>query len=93
MRRAHVPGGGRAVTAALCWSVIAVVPSGDGLGTCGHEHDTADEATMCPWTPEVWPETCDLLVREFRRDDGRERSRGRQLQLFGRPLRQRGRAA
>lgn len=50
-----------------CWSVIAVLESGQGIGTCGHEHETAAEATVCPWTPEPWPEVCDLLVRQVRR--------------------------
>lgn len=78
------------MTARLCWAVIAVVASGDGLGTCGHGHETAEEATMCPWTPDPWPEVCDLLVRQVRADDGRRRRQPRQLSLFGHALRQRG---
>lgn len=51
--------------AALVWTVIAVDGHGHGHGTCGHEHATADEATLCPWDPER-PLVCDLLVREVR---------------------------
>jgi hypothetical protein len=78
----------------LCWQVISVLATGSGLGTCGHDHETADEATLCPWTPDPWPEVCDLLVRQVRRVSPEERARTeakrpRQLPLFGRPLRQR----
>ncbi|MGN6107453.1 MAG: hypothetical protein ACTHU0_20255 [Kofleriaceae bacterium] len=83
------------MTAPLCWQVIAVVATGHGLGTCGHHHVTSDEATACPWTPDPWPEVCDLLVRKVRVVSSAERDRAdakrpRQLPLFGRPLRQGG---
>jgi hypothetical protein len=73
--------------APLHWEVCAVLASGAGNGRCRHEHATAAEATMCPWTPEPWPEVCDLLVRQVRTADGRRRAprgRDRQLELFAR---------
>jgi hypothetical protein len=70
------------------WEVIAVLPDGNGLvgksgfrQTCGHRHASADEATMCPWTPDPWPEQCDLLVRQFRTPD--KRTMPEQGKLFG----------
>lgn len=54
--------------APLTWVVIAVLGTGQGIGDCGHQHETADEATLCPWTPDPWPEQCDLLVRQVRAD-------------------------
>lgn len=55
------------------WRVIAVLADGRGLGDCGHDHICDLEAFACPWTPDPWPEVCDLLVREVRdrRFDGR----------------------
>lgn len=53
--------------APLCWTVIAVDGAGQGHGNCGHAHDTADEATACPWDPPR-PVVCDLLVRQVRRE-------------------------
>ena len=72
------------------WTVIAVDAVGQGHGTCGHEHSTADEATMCPWDPER-PVVCDLLVRRVRADDGRRRPQAAQLAMpwGGHRLRQR----
>ncbi len=54
------------MTAPLHWEVIAVLASGQGIGSCRHQHATADEATLCPWAPQPWPEVCDLLVRQVR---------------------------
>jgi hypothetical protein len=61
------------MTAALHFEVIAVLGDGhvlrgpDGFAArCRHDHATADEATLCPWTPEPWPRCCDLLVRQVR---------------------------
>ena len=50
------------------WRVIAVDARGEGHGTCGHAHSSADFATMCPWEPAGWDAmtVCDLLVREVR---------------------------
>jgi hypothetical protein len=77
--------------ARLIWTVIAVDGAGQGHGTCGHEHATADEATLCPWDPER-PVVCDLLVRQVRADDGRRRRGSAQLAMpwGGHRLRQRG---
>lgn len=58
--------GRRADAAPLCWTVIAVTDGGKGIGTCGHEHGSSEEATMCPWTPTPWPDVCALLVRQVR---------------------------
>lgn len=58
------------MSAALHWTVIAVDGEGHGHGVCGHQHATADEATLCPWDPER-PEVCDLLVRQVRTDQPR----------------------
>lgn len=52
------------------WTVIAVDGEGQGHGVCGHQHATADEATLCPWDPER-PVVCDLLVRRVRTDQPR----------------------
>lgn len=64
--------------APLHWEVLAMVPrSVDGAtvglanpdgstARCGHRHGTADEASACPWTPDPWPEVCDLFVRQVR---------------------------
>lgn len=38
--------------------------------------DTAEEATLCPWTPDPWPRCCDLLVRQVRAN-----RRGQQREL------------
>jgi hypothetical protein len=58
---------------ALHWEVIAVLADdsclvgANGLfQRCHHEHATQAEAEACPWTPEPWPEVCDLLVRQVR---------------------------
>ena len=50
------------------WQVIAVDARGEGHGTCGHAHSSADFATLCPWEPAGWDQmpVCDLLVREVR---------------------------
>lgn len=48
------------------WAVIGVLESGHSVGRYGHQHATVGEATLCPWTPDPWPEVCDLLVRQFR---------------------------
>lgn len=58
----------RAAAAPLCWVVIAVLASGQGISDCGHQHATDEEAFACPWTPDPWPEVCDLLVRQVRAD-------------------------
>jgi len=52
----------------LVWQVIAVDAVGEGHGTCGHAHSSADFATLCPWSPPGWDAmpVCDLLVREVR---------------------------
>lgn len=39
-------------------------PDGSSL-RCGHDH-TEDEAYACPWTPDPWPDQCDLFVRQVR---------------------------
>ncbi len=59
------------MTARLCWTVIAVLESGQGIGTCGHEHEDREDALACSWTPDPWPYVCDLLVRQVRAWDGR----------------------
>jgi hypothetical protein len=48
------------------WRVIAVVEDGSSPGDCGHSHANDLEAVRCPWTPDPWPEVCDLLVRQVR---------------------------
>jgi hypothetical protein len=68
------------MAAALTWVVIAVLGTGHGIGTCGHEHATADEATACPWTPDPWPRCCDLLVRQVRAGDRREPRPARRME-------------
>ena len=50
----------------LTWVVIAVDEHGHSPGNCGHRHATDLDAVRCPWTPDPWPEVCDLLVREIR---------------------------
>lgn len=54
------------MTAPRHWIVIAVVESGRGIGDCGHQHADDEAAFACPWTPDPWPEVCDLLVRQVR---------------------------
>lgn len=54
------------MSAAKHWAVIAVDEHGTGHGDCGHLHPSAVHATMCEWTPDPWPERCDLLVRQMR---------------------------
>lgn len=54
------------MNAPLHWTVIAVLATGHGIGMCGHQHASAAEATACPWTPQPWPDVCDLLVRQVR---------------------------
>lgn len=72
------------------WTVIAVDAEGHGHGMCGHEHATADEATLCPWDPER-PEVCDLLVRQVRAGVQAWMARPRQIAMpwGGHRLRQR----
>lgn len=50
----------------LTWRVIAVLADGRGNGNCGHSHADQIDAERCEWTPEPWPEVCDLLVRQVR---------------------------
>ncbi len=52
--------------APLVWQVIWVDAAGQGHGTCGHRHATADEATMCPFDPDGAPVESAGLVREVR---------------------------
>lgn len=52
----------------LAWRVIAVCADGSGLGNCGHNHRSKEAAVACPWTPDPWPDRCDLLVRQVRKD-------------------------
>ena len=54
------------------WRVIAVLASGHSPGHCAHDHATQDEAERCPWTPDPWPEVCDLFVRQVRDCRGEE---------------------
>lgn len=83
------------MTAALHWELIAVLGTGDGLvvggfaARCGHRHADLGEAVACPWTPDPWPEVCDLLAREFRTPEldvdprtGIARGRGEQGRLL-----------
>lgn len=88
----------------LCWVVMWVVPfdddvrdaiTGRGIGNCGHEHVTADEAFACPWEPSPLPPIGAGLVREIRADDGRRRRGAAQIKMpwAERPLRQRRRSA
>lgn len=50
----------------MVWRVIEVDAVGHGHGDCGHEHADDLDAVRCSWTPEPWPERCDLLVRQVR---------------------------
>lgn len=61
----------------LHWEILAMVDDGRGLSVglvggdgsfqrCGHRHATADDATMCSWTPDPWPVVCDLHVCQVR---------------------------
>lgn len=50
----------------LTWRVIAVIADGRGIGDCGHRHADDLDAVRCSWTPEPWPEVCDLIVRQVR---------------------------
>lgn len=54
------------MTRPLVWQVIWVDANGHGLGTCGHRHVAADEATMCPFEPDDAPVISVGLVREVR---------------------------
>lgn len=78
------------MSAPLVWTVIAVDGNGQGHGMCGHEHETADEATACPWDPER-PFVCDLLVRQVRAGIQAQLARPGQLAMpwGGHRLRQR----
>jgi len=50
----------------MVWVVLWIDERGHGVGTCGHGHLTADEATMCPWEPAPVPPIGAGLVREVR---------------------------
>ena len=78
------------MTAPRHWIVIAVVESGRGIGDCGHQHADDEAAFACPWTPDPWPEVCDLLVRQVRTPDPNDRPRapGHRLRQEGRAPRQ-----
>lgn len=79
---------GRRYPIARHWEVIAILPSGHALvergfaARCRHLHATQDEATICPWTPDPWPEVCDLLVRQVRTRDHRDDERREQGKLL-----------
>lgn len=55
--------------APLVWQVIWVDAGGEGLGSCGHRHATAGEATACPFEPPAPPDECAGLVRQVRDPD------------------------
>lgn len=72
------------------WVVLWVTPFGDerdaithghGVGDCGHDHDTAEEAFACPWEPSPLPEVGAGLVRQVRADDGRRRRGSQQVTM------------
>jgi len=65
------------MSAPLHWELLAMVQNerGQTVGLvsptgaaerCGHRHASADEATMCPWTPDPWPVVCGLHVCQVR---------------------------
>ncbi len=75
------------------WEVLAMIPQpGRGeivkglidskgfIARCGHRHATKEEATMCPWTPDPWPEVCDLFVAIVRTPD--ENTKPEQARMF-----------
>jgi hypothetical protein len=78
MREPRRTGIGNGRQRELHWEVIAVLGTGQGLGSCGHHHATQDEATRCDWAPADWDKhlVCDLLVRELRTEKpGQQRKR------------------
>jgi hypothetical protein len=52
-----------------------------GVGDCGHEHETAEEAYACPWEPSPLPPVGAGLVRQARADDGRQRRGAQQVAM------------